>query len=188
MTQRSTARSPYMEFAKLHSAAKYNLATSGVMGYPLSELPVRLEEMEINGQSFYGYAPLVERIARKNGVEPACVVYTIGTSMANLLAFGACTEAGDEVLTETPGYELIDSALRFLGVEVRQYQRRFDPVGAVCRLRGWPHQAGRSRAHGSHGGRIHLGRGTAALVKPQKTAVGRLYSSNCRAKVTPRRK
>ncbi len=37
---RTHARSPYMEFAKLRSAAKYNLATSGIMSYPLAELPV----------------------------------------------------------------------------------------------------------------------------------------------------
>ena len=38
---RTTARSPYMEYAKLHSGARYNLAASGVASYPLSELPVR---------------------------------------------------------------------------------------------------------------------------------------------------
>jgi len=126
MIQRSNVRSLYMEFAKLHSGAKYNLATSGVMGYPLRELPVRIEELEINGPSYYGYQPLIDRIARKNGVAAECVVYTMGTSMANQLAFAACTEPGDEILTETPGYELIDAALRFLGVEVCYYQRRFE--------------------------------------------------------------
>ena len=45
-TSRTHARSPYMEYAKLHSEAKYNLATSGVMSYPLSGLPVALEELE----------------------------------------------------------------------------------------------------------------------------------------------
>lgn len=123
---RSSLRSSYMEFAKLHSGAKYNLATSGVMGYPLRELPVKIEDLEINGPSIYGYKPLVERIARKNGVATENVVYSIGTSMANALAFAACTEPGDEVLTETPGYELIDSALKFFGTEVRTYDRRFE--------------------------------------------------------------
>ena len=88
---RSSLRSPYMEFAKLHSGAKYNLATSGVMGYPMRELPVKIEDLEINGPSIYGYKPLVERIARKNGVATENVVYSIGTSMANALAFAACT-------------------------------------------------------------------------------------------------
>ena len=58
MSSRTHAGSPYMEFAKLRSAAKYNLATSGMMSYPLAELPVRLEDLEINGPTLYGYAPL----------------------------------------------------------------------------------------------------------------------------------
>lgn len=126
MTQRSRVRSPYMEFAKLHSGAKYNLATSGIMGYSLRDLPVRMDDLEINGPTLYGYAPLIERIARKNGVARENVMYTLGTSMANQLAFAACTEPGEEVLVETPGYELIDSALMFLGTEVRQYERTFE--------------------------------------------------------------
>ncbi len=48
MSSRTHAGSPYMEFAKLRSAAKYNLATSGIMSYPLAELPVKLEDLEIN--------------------------------------------------------------------------------------------------------------------------------------------
>ena len=126
MIERSTIRSPYMEFAKLRSAAKYNLATSGIMGYPMSGLPVRIEDLEINGPDFYGYAPLIERIAKKNEVDTDCVVYALGTSLANNLAIAGCTEPGDEVLTETPGYELIDTTLKFLGLEVRYYQRRFE--------------------------------------------------------------
>lgn len=126
MIERSTIRSPYMEFAKLHSAARYNLATSGIMGYPLSGLPVKIEDLEINGQSCYGYAPLIERIAKKNEVDPDCVVYALGTSLANNLAIAGCTEVGDEVLTESPGYELIDTTLKFLGLEIRYYHRRFE--------------------------------------------------------------
>jgi aspartate/methionine/tyrosine aminotransferase len=126
MIERSTIRSPYMEFAKLHSGAKYNLATSGIMGYPMSGLPVKIEDLEINGPDSYGYVPLLDRIAKKNEVEPDCVVYALGTSLANNLAIAGCTEPGDEVLTESPGYELIDTTLKFFGLEVRYYQRRFE--------------------------------------------------------------
>ena len=52
MSSRTNAGSPYMQFAKLRSAAKYNLATSGIMSYPLAELPVKLEDLEINGPTF----------------------------------------------------------------------------------------------------------------------------------------
>src|SRR5947209_3476040 len=37
---RSTAFSPYMEWAKLHSVARHNLATSGMVSLPLAELDV----------------------------------------------------------------------------------------------------------------------------------------------------
>ena len=42
------------------------------------------------------------------------------------LFVAACTEPGDDVLTEAPGYELIDTTLKFLGLNVRYYQRRFE--------------------------------------------------------------
>jgi len=67
---RSTIHSPYMEFAKLRSTARFNLATSGVMSYPLAELPVQLDRMEINGPTFYGL-PVNEELvtlARKPSV------------------------------------------------------------------------------------------------------------------------
>jgi hypothetical protein len=119
---RSTIHSPYMEFAKLRSGARFNLATSGVMSYP-----VRIDQLEINGPTLYGYEPLVQRLAAKNGVTPDCVVYINGgTSLANHLAIAGTTEPGDEVLIESPGYELLDTAARFLGLKVRHFERRFD--------------------------------------------------------------
>src|ERR1039458_9277158 len=102
MTSRTHAGSPYMQFAKLRPAAKYDLATSGLMSYPLAELPVRLEDLEIDGTDAYGYVPLQERLARLNGVPPECVVAAAGTSMANHLALAAMLEPGDEALIAHP--------------------------------------------------------------------------------------
>lgn len=124
---RSTIHSPYMEFAKLRSGARYSLATSGIMNYPLAELPVKLEQLEINDSSPYGYQPLIQRLAAKNNVAPECVVSVNGgTSLANNLAMAATTEPGDEVLIETPGYELLDTTAQFLGLTVRHFERRFE--------------------------------------------------------------
>ncbi len=124
MSLRTRSGSPYMQFAKLRSDAKYCLATSGVMSYPLAELPVRLEDLEINGTDAYGYAPLLERLARLNGVPPECVVFAAGTSMANHLALAATVEPEDEVLVEHPTYELLVSVLNYLGANVRYFRRR----------------------------------------------------------------
>ncbi len=119
--------SPYMEFAKLESASRFNLASSGVMNYPLAELPVSIDELEINGPTAYGYEPLIERLARKSKVSSECVVYVNGgTSLANNIAIAGITEPGDHVLAETPGYELLDSTARFLGLELTHFERRFE--------------------------------------------------------------
>src|SRR5215467_15805134 len=66
--RRTEARTAYIEWAKLHAGAKYNLAASGVKGVPLSELPVRLQELELSAGGSYGYGPLLERLAARYGV------------------------------------------------------------------------------------------------------------------------
>ena len=129
--RRSAAHSPYMEYAKLYSAAKYNLATSGVMSYPLSELPVKIEDLEINGPTVYGYAPLLSRLAQRNGVRAENVVTAIGTSLANHLAMAGCFEPGDEVLVEEPTYELLLSTAEFLGAKITRFPRRFENAFAI---------------------------------------------------------
>ena len=123
---RTHARSPYMEFAKLRSAAKYNLATSGIMSYPLAGLPVTIEDLEITGNDFYGHAPLRERLAERNGVTPDCVLTAAGTSMANHIALAATLAPGDEALVEHPTYESLVSTLQYLGIEVKYFERRME--------------------------------------------------------------
>ena len=114
--------SDYMLFAKTRSRARFNLATSGVGSFPLAELP-NLSELEINGDSGYGYAPLQQAIAAKCGVDPDCVVAAAGTSMANHLAMASLLDPGDEVLIEHPAYELLVSAALYLGAEVKRFAR-----------------------------------------------------------------
>jgi aspartate/methionine/tyrosine aminotransferase len=117
--------SDYMHWAKTaHSRARFNLANSGMRAYPLARLPVALADLELSGPSYYGYAPLQEAIARKEGVRADCVVAANGTSMANHLAMAALVSPGDEVLIERPAYELLVSTALYLGAEVRRFERR----------------------------------------------------------------
>ncbi len=118
--------SEYMEWAKTRSQATYNLALSGVIAYPLAELGVEIADLEITGDSLYGYAPLLEALAAKSRVTPDCVVHTIGTSMANHLAMATILERGDEVLIEHPAYDPLLSVPRYLGAEIRRFYRRFE--------------------------------------------------------------
>ncbi len=124
--QRREIRSAYMEWARTRSHARFNLAASGVMPYPLAKLPVRLDDLEISGPSGYGYEPLQARLARKCGVAAECVVAATGTSMANHLAMAALLEPGDEVLIEQPTYELLLSVAEYLGARILRFPRRFE--------------------------------------------------------------
>jgi hypothetical protein len=112
-----------MEFAKLRGSAKHNLATSGMAGLPLAELGVTIDQLEINGQDGYGYVPLRQAIAQRYRAPMECVVPAAGTSMANYFALAACAEVGDEVLIEQPTYALLFDSARYLGLEIKRFQR-----------------------------------------------------------------
>jgi aspartate/methionine/tyrosine aminotransferase len=117
-------QSDYMHWSKTQSGARFNLATSGVAPFPLRELPVELETLEINGSDTgYGYRPLQKAIAAHHGVDPDCIVESAGTSMANHLAMAAIIEPGDEVLIEHPAYGPILDVARYLHADVKRFPR-----------------------------------------------------------------
>src|SRR5215831_19320654 len=118
------AVSRYLAWAKLHSKARFNLTTSGVMDYPLAELPVQMKDLEIGGTGPYGFKPLMERLAAKAGVPEECVVSTFGTSMANFVALTALVHRGDEVLIERPTYDPLLAILDYIGARVCRFERR----------------------------------------------------------------
>ncbi|HEY6153978.1 MAG TPA: aminotransferase class I/II-fold pyridoxal phosphate-dependent enzyme [Candidatus Udaeobacter sp.] len=123
--------SDYMHWSKTQSRARFNLATSGVVSFPLRELPVRLETLEINGDSSYGYEPLQKAIATHHGIDPDCVVESAGTSMANHLAMAAILEPGDEVLIEHPAYGPVLDVAHYLQANVKRFARSSDTGWAI---------------------------------------------------------
>jgi hypothetical protein len=118
--------SPYMQFAKLETTARYNLAASGVMNCTFADLDAQMSDLELHGPNAYGYAPLVDAIATRFGVSRDSVVTDEGTSGANHLAFSALIAPGDEVLIEEPTYELMLSAIEHLGGRPIRFQRRLE--------------------------------------------------------------
>jgi aspartate/methionine/tyrosine aminotransferase len=112
-----------MEWAKLCSQARFNLASSDVLNVPASEFPLETDNFEITGPGGYGYEPLQERIARHCRVAPECVVAANGTSMANHLAMAAIIEPGDEVLIEQPAYGPLLDVANYLGAQVKRFAR-----------------------------------------------------------------
>jgi aspartate/methionine/tyrosine aminotransferase len=131
MNIRASAHSPYMQWAKLHSTATHNLATSGMMGLPLAELGVKIDQLEINGPTIYGYDVLLQALAQRYRVPQECVVSAMGTSFSNHLALAAATEPGDEILIELPTYDPILAVAKYLGLNVRRFQRRAEDNFAI---------------------------------------------------------
>jgi aspartate/methionine/tyrosine aminotransferase len=123
--------SDYIHWSKMQSRARFNLATSGVAPFPLRELPVQLETLEINGYDGYGHPPLQKAIATHHGVDPECVVESAGTSMANHLAMAAIIEPGDEVLIEHPAYGPILDVAQYLHANVKRFVRTRENGWAV---------------------------------------------------------
>lgn len=115
-----------MNWAKLSSSATFNLARSGMLNFPLSDLPVRLEDLEITGPVSYGYPPLKQAIAARYDANAENVVLAAGTSMANHLAMAAILEPGDEVLLETPAYEPLFAVSHYLNAKVVRFNRKLE--------------------------------------------------------------
>src|SRR2546421_10966860 len=127
MTATSEAAvSEYMHWAKTRSRAKFNLATSGLANLQLHDLQVSLNDLEITGDSGYGYPPLINSLADRYRVDPACIVTTAGTSFANHLAMAALISPGDELLLESPAYEPVLALARYLHADVKRFQRTLE--------------------------------------------------------------
>lgn len=124
-TPRQVMSSSYMNWAKTRSAAKFNLATSGLGNLKLRELRVSLDDLEITNGG-YGYQPLIKSIAARYRVDRESVVTAAGTTFANHLAMAALIEPGDEILFEHPAYEPMLAAALYLGARVKRFERRFD--------------------------------------------------------------
>lgn len=119
--------SPYMEWAKTRSQARFNLATSGISNVSLGEFPLRVEELEITtSASGYGWPALQERLAEHARVPNECIVAATGTSMANHLAMATVIAPGDEVLLEEPAYGPMREVAEYLGATIKRIPRKFE--------------------------------------------------------------
>jgi len=124
--ERRVRASEYMHWAKTRSRARFNLATSGLANLTLQELQVSLADLELTGESGYGYPPLINLLADRFSVDARSVVTAAGTSFANHLALAALINPGDEVLFESPSYEPLLATAEYLGARVKRFQRRFE--------------------------------------------------------------
>ena len=123
-----TMESEYLVWVKTRTPGQYNLASSGIVPYSITDAERERDSLEgeasKNGASLYGYPPLQEAIAAHCGVHSDCVVASSGTSMGNFLALAALIEPGDEVLVEEPAYEPLLAAVKFFRGSIKRLRRR----------------------------------------------------------------
>ncbi|MGI8898257.1 MAG: aminotransferase class I/II-fold pyridoxal phosphate-dependent enzyme [Pyrinomonadaceae bacterium] len=123
---RQAMGSEYMHWAKTRSSARFNLAISGLGNVPLSDLGARIEDLELTRAGGYGYELLQQALAQRLNVSVDSIVAAIGTSLANHLAMAYLVKPGDEVLIEYPTYEPLLALAKYLGAEVKRFDRRFE--------------------------------------------------------------
>lgn len=121
----------YMHWAKTKGKALYDLSVSGMPPLKAAETGVGLTGLELTGEHPYGYQPLLEAIAGRYGASAGEVFSSIGTSHGFFSVMAAICERGDAVLVEKPTYEPFLSAARWLGLEVKRLERRFEDGYAV---------------------------------------------------------
>jgi histidinol-phosphate/aromatic aminotransferase/cobyric acid decarboxylase-like protein len=123
----ATVGSDYLQWVKTRKPAQFNLASSGVLPCELSDLDVRIEDLEMNGPGLYGFEPLQRAIAQHCGVPAESVVAASGTSMANFIAMAATIRSGDEVLIEYPAYDPLLGTARYFGARIKRFPRECGP-------------------------------------------------------------
>ena len=129
---------------KIHTLFQYLLDTTdaqpeAIVGFSLSRSP-RLGEflagldpdlpLDWNQKSFRGLPALRTAVIRQAGLDGVCapddVLITAGTAEANYLAIRQLVQAGDQIVTETPGWPQAAVLAQAIGAEVRLVERRED--------------------------------------------------------------
>lgn len=116
----------YIEWFKTKPRVEIDLCSSSVDQLKRKDLDIAWEDLEVSGKNFYGYAPLIEAVAERYGVNEDNVVSTIGTSHALFLVCAALVERGDVVLIESPVYEPLLAVPKAFDAQVRRIDRRFE--------------------------------------------------------------
>lgn len=118
--------SEYLHWVKSNQGRKWecDLTGSGVPGLKLSDLGELPDLEPISGQGGrLGFVPLLEAISQEYDVPVECIVSGGGTSGANAYAFLLLLGPGDDVLVETPAYDILPNLALFTGAAVRRCRR-----------------------------------------------------------------
>lgn len=116
----------YIEWFKTKSTVKIDLCSSSVDQLKRKDLDIAWEDLEVSGENFYGYPPLLGAIGARYGVSEENVVSTIGTSHALFVVCAALVECGDVVLVEAPVYEPLLAVTEAFDAQVMRLPRKFE--------------------------------------------------------------
>ncbi|MVO16656.1 aminotransferase class I/II-fold pyridoxal phosphate-dependent enzyme [Parasedimentitalea huanghaiensis] len=104
----------------------FSLAESPKLGDFLDDLDPEMS-LDWNLQSFRGLPSLRQRVIDQAGLATICtaddVLVTAGAAEANYLAFMQLVDAGDEIITETPGWPQIEVLAKARGATVKLVER-----------------------------------------------------------------
>lgn len=127
---------------KIHTLFQYLLDTTqaqpeAVVGLSLARSPVLgdfladlnpLQSLDWNGRSFQGLPELRANVIAQAGLTDLCspndVLITAGAAEANYLVMRQLLQAGDQVVTETPGWPQVGVLARAIGAGVNLVERR----------------------------------------------------------------
>jgi aspartate/methionine/tyrosine aminotransferase len=104
----------------------YNLMGSNLLHCGVDDLPGARDRLALDGPHEEGFEPLLAAIAGRYGVETDQVALATGASGANFLVCASLLRPGDEVVVERPAYDPLLGVPRFLGAEIRRFDRPFD--------------------------------------------------------------
>lgn len=153
---------PYMRWAKknLTGYGALNLGMSGIAGLTTAHIPLDagLEYWAPEGE--YGDPRLRESLAAREGVSPAEVFVSAGSSLANFLVYLAEAQ-GAHVAVETPGYEALLALPKTVGATFSTFHRveaqgwRIDPASLRASLRPSTRLIVVTDLHNPTGARLH---------------------------------
>lgn len=92
----------------------------------VSDLGIESNELIVSANNPYGQPGLKSALSRRYGVPEKNILLNIGVTGVNYLLFAAMFNHGDEVLVETPVYDVLPGALRSQGITVVDLPRRWE--------------------------------------------------------------
>jgi len=95
-----------LEWVKTQPKELIDLTNSGMESpEKLSDLGIRVDEIPLSGDNYYGYEPLKEHLANQYGITSSHIAITPGASMGNFAVLSVLSETIKNIIVEHPTYE-----------------------------------------------------------------------------------